>query len=84
MRSRLLAIKDKKLEALRTFAIAVNEKRGWPGDSDIEALLSAGYTRQTVLEVVLGTSLKVMSNYTNHITQTPLDDVFVANEWSAR
>ena len=76
-------IEDPKLEALRTFAVAVNEKRGRPSEQDIEALLAAGYTRQTVLEVVMGTSLKVMSNYTNHITQTTVDEVFAANVWAA-
>ena len=76
-------IADPKLEALRTFAVVVNEKRGWPDAADVEAFLAAGYTRQTVLEVVLGTSLKVMSNYTNHITQTVVDEAFAANVWSA-
>jgi len=73
---------DAKLEALRVFAVRVNESRGWPGQGDIDALLSAGYTRRTVFEVVLGTSLKVMSNYTNHIADTPLDSAFAAVEWS--
>jgi len=77
-------IADEKLEALRLFAIAINEKRGWPTDTDIEALLSAGYTRETALEVILGTSLKVMSNYTNHIAKTVLDDAFTPNAWSAK
>ena len=53
---------DAKLEALRTFAAVINETRGWPSDAQIEAFLAAGYTRQTVLEVILGTSLKVLSN----------------------
>ncbi|MEM9471948.1 MAG: carboxymuconolactone decarboxylase family protein, partial [Pseudomonadota bacterium] len=44
---------------------------------------AAGYTRQNVLEVVLGTSLKVMSNYTNHIAETEVDGAFAANAWSA-
>ena len=30
----------------------------------------------------LGTSLKVMSNYTNHIAETPLDDAFAPNVWT--
>lgn len=77
------SIADSKLEALRTFAAVLNEKRGWPDEVDIEAFLAAGYTRQSVLEVVLGTSLKVMSNYTNHITQTVVDDAFAAKVWSA-
>ena len=43
-----------------------------------EALLGAGYTARTVLEVILGTAVKVMSNYTNHIAGTPLDKAFAA------
>lgn len=73
---------DPKLEALRTFAIKINESRGWPDQSDIDALLAAGYTNRTVLEVILGTALKVMSNYTNHIAETPLDSAFAAVEWT--
>ncbi|WP_288900297.1 carboxymuconolactone decarboxylase family protein [uncultured Sneathiella sp.] len=73
---------DSKLEALRTFVAKVNENRGWVDDADIEAFLAAGYTKQTVLDVILGTSLKVMSNYTNHIAQTKLDDPFVPNAWT--
>jgi len=75
-------IADAKLEALRQFAIVINESRGWPDYSDLEAFLNAGYTQQNVLEVVLGTSLKVMSNYTNHIAETQLDDAFKPHEWS--
>lgn len=73
---------DPKLEALRSFAVLINESRGWPEQRDIDGLLSAGYTMRTVLEVVLGTALKVMSNYTNHIASTPLDSEFAAVEWS--
>lgn len=74
-------IADPKLEALRQFAITINQSRGWPSDADVQALLAAGYTRQTVLEVILGTALKVLSNYTNHIAQTDLDAAFVPNAW---
>lgn len=76
-------IADAKLEALRTFAGVINESRGWPSDAEIETFLAAGYTRQHVLEVILGTSLKVMSNYTNHIAQTEVDKAFAPNAWSA-
>jgi len=73
---------DPKLEALRVFAVRVNETRGWLEQDDIEALLAAGYTKRTVLEVVLGTAVKVMSNYTNHIASTPLDTAFSAVDWT--
>lgn len=77
------AITDPKLEALRLFAEKVNLQRGWLDDGDIEALLAAGYTRQTVFDVIVGTAYKVLSNYTNHIASTPLDREFSRNEWSA-
>ncbi len=76
-------IADPKLEALRVFAEQVNQKRGWVDDSDIDALLAAGYTQQTVLDVIVGTAYKVLSNYTNHIADTPLDKPFAKNQWSA-
>ncbi len=76
-------IADTRLEALRQFAIAVNQSRGWPSDAQMDAFLAAGYTRQTVLEVILGTALKVLSNYTNHVADTDLDDAFKANAWDA-
>lgn len=75
-------IADPKLEALRQLAIAMNEKRGWLSEAQIEAVLAAGYTRQTILEVILGTALKTMSNYTNHIAETDLDAAFVPNHWT--
>lgn len=74
-------ISDRKLEALRQFAIVVNETRGWPTQAQVDALIAAGYTRQTVLEVVLGTAFKVLSNYTNHIADTELDAAFAPNAW---
>tara|TARA_A100000171_G_C2139977_1_gene154277 strand:+ start:10137 stop:10706 length:570 start_codon:yes stop_codon:yes gene_type:complete len=74
---------DPKLDALRRFAERVNETRGWPEQADIDALLQAGYTKRTVLEVILGTAVKVMSNYTNHVAETPLDGAFSAMQWSS-
>jgi len=76
-------IVDEKLEALRTFAAVINESRGWPTEAQVNTFIDAGYTQQSVLEVILGTSLKVMSNYTNHIAETEVDKAFAANAWSA-
>ena len=73
---------DPKLEALRTFSTIVNETRGWPTEEQVANFLAAGYTKQTVLEVVLGTAVKVMSNYTNHIAETEVDAAFAPNKWS--
>lgn len=75
-------IADKKLEALRQFAVVIHETRGWPTEEQVSDFITAGYTRQTVLEVILGTALKVMSNYTNHIAETEVDAAFAPNAWT--
>jgi len=75
-------IADSKLEALRKFSARVNETHGWVEQFDLDAFFAAGYTKQTVLEVILGTSLKVMSNYTTHIMSPPVDTAFLPNSWS--
>ncbi|MCR9259655.1 MAG: carboxymuconolactone decarboxylase family protein [Pseudomonadaceae bacterium] len=75
-------IADTKLEALRQFAIAVNTGRGWVDQDDLDEFFASGYTKQTVLEVILGTSLKIMSNYTNHVANTPVDTAFQSNRWT--
>ena len=75
-------IKDSKLEALHTFAIIINETRGWPSQEQVSAFLAAGYTKQTILEVIVGTSIKVLSNYTNHVAETKIDDAFASNAWT--
>lgn len=75
-------IADPKLEALRRFTSAVVESRGWPSEDHTKDFLDAGYGKQQVLEVVLGVGLKTLSNYTNHIAETPLDAPFVGAQWS--
>jgi len=47
----------------------------------LQAFAAAAYSRQNVLEVILGVALKTISNYTNHIAGTPLDEAFQAEEW---
>ena len=74
-------IADPKLEASRQFAIVIVESRGWPNHDQIQKFLDVGYTKQNILEVILGAAMKVMSNYTNHIVDTPLDEAFKPNAW---
>ncbi len=75
-------IGDDRLEALRTFATAVVQRRGWVSDDDISAFLAAGFSRAQILEVVLGVSFKTLSNYTNHVADTILDEAFESGAWS--
>ncbi len=69
------------LEALRTFTLSVVRNRGNVDEGAVQDFLDAGFTRRQVLEVVLGVSQKVMSNYTNHLAKTPVDAMFQRFEW---
>lgn len=75
------AISDPRLEALRLFAIIIHKTHGRPSVAQIEAVLEAGYTKETILEVIVGTSLKVLSNYTTPITKPKLDSHFAPMAW---
>ncbi|MBF7054577.1 carboxymuconolactone decarboxylase family protein [Halomonas sp. KAO] len=70
-----------RLEALRDFTLAVVRGRGNVEDSDVQAFLEMGFTKRQILEVVLAVAQKVMSNYTNHLADTPLDEPFKKFEW---
>lgn len=67
-------LSDPKLEALRVFTKAVLEKRGYVDAGEFDTFIAEGFTRTQALEVVLGLSIKVMSNYTNALAGTPLDN----------
>ncbi len=70
-----------RLEALRTFTLAVVRDRGNVDAAAVDAFLAAGFTKRQVLEVILGVSQKVMSNYTNHLAETPVDEPMKAFAW---
>jgi alkylhydroperoxidase family enzyme len=70
-----------KLEALRTFTLQVVRQRGAVSAEEVVSFLDAGYTKQQIMEVILGTSQKVMSNYINRIAATPLDQPFQKFAW---
>ena len=76
------SIPDAKLEALRQFTAQVVATRGEPSAAAMKAFLDVGYSEAQVLDVVLGVGLKTLSNYTNHIARTPLDQAFAATKWS--
>ena len=74
---------DAKLEALSRFARVMAESRGRPGIDELERLRAAGYSDRQVLDIIAAIGVKVMSNYINHIYETPVDAAFAATEWRA-
>lgn len=75
-------IADAKLQALRAFTAKVVVNRGWVSQDDVQTFLDAGYDRANVFEVILGVAVKVISNYANHVAETPLDDFMGDTVWT--
>lgn len=79
----LLAIRDKtklgteKFDALRNFAVKVYQNKGRISDKDLEEFFSYGYERGHAVEVVTNIGVKVMSNLTNQLALTELDEAFM-------
>ncbi len=76
-------IPDERLEALRIFTSSIVEKRGWVTQENIQSFLAAGFNKAQVLEVITGVAQKTLSNTTNHIAHTPLDEAFQPFSWEA-
>ncbi|GAB2904184.1 carboxymuconolactone decarboxylase family protein [Microbulbifer echini] len=68
----------KKLEVLRDTTLAIVRERGVVSDQVLERFYGAGYNRQNMLDIIVGVAQKVMSNYINHLADTPVDAQFVS------
>lgn len=67
---------DDKLDALFNFTRIMVDKRGRPSNEELQAFFDAGYSEAQVLDVIVGIGMKTMSNYHNHIAETPVDEQF--------
>jgi alkylhydroperoxidase family enzyme len=70
-----------KLQVLHNTTLSMVRNRGRLPDDEINAFYAAGYEERQLLEIVLGLSQKVISNYTNHLAQTPVDEAFKQFTW---
>ena len=81
------AIRDGKqvpeiqLNALSVFTRLMVSKRGLPSQSDVDSFLSSGYEEKDILEIIHAIAIKTISNYTNHIFHTDVDEVFSQHTW---
>lgn len=78
-------ISDPNLEALRRFAQDLVVGRGIVDESAITSFFNGGFTKAQVFEVILGVSLKTLTNYANHVASPPVNEQFKAflPEWDA-
>ena len=73
---------DPKLEALSVFTKLVVINRGKLAESQVQDFIAAGYSKAQVLEVITAVAVKTISNYANHIADTPLDGALESLRWS--
>jgi uncharacterized peroxidase-related enzyme len=72
---------DEKLDALSRFTTTMLDTRGRPEAEDVKAFLQAGYEEKHILGIILALSVKTISNYSNHLFGTELDEAFEGRRW---
>ncbi|NKI26974.1 carboxymuconolactone decarboxylase family protein [Arenibacter sp. 6A1] len=70
-----------KLHALHTMTLSIVQNRGQITKEELMDFYAAGYEKRQLLEIILGVSQKIMSNYLNHIAETPVDAPFQKYAW---
>lgn len=75
------AMPTEKLQVLHETTLAMVRERGIVSDDVVQKFYAAGYGQRQLLEIILCLSQKVMSNYTNHVAETPLDETFKKFAW---
>jgi len=77
-------IEDKKLSALVDFTRTMLVSRGHPSQDDVAVFLRAGYSESHILDIILALAVKTISNYSNHVFDTPVDAAFAGRSWEGR
>jgi len=76
------SIGDVRYASLRAFTHKMVEQRGVISRTLLDAFFKAGFQHKHVYEVIFLISLKVMSNYTNHVVGTEVDGMAMSSRWS--
>ena len=77
-------LSDSKLNTLKETVLALTRGRDNVDNAQLDAFYAAGYKHQQLLQIILILAQKVMSNYTNHLAETPVDEPFKQFEWSPK
>ncbi|HSI69364.1 MAG TPA: carboxymuconolactone decarboxylase family protein [Gillisia sp.] len=72
-------IEDDKFRALHEFTRVMNESRGNPTPELAQKFLDAGFSEKQILAIILAQAVKTISNYSNHIFHTEVDEAFSSN-----
>lgn len=75
-------IEDHKLGGLAAFTRKMVESGGRPNPVDVDAFIAVGYTERHILDIILAIGIKTLSNYSNHLFHTPVDERFKGYSWN--
>ncbi|WP_022834649.1 carboxymuconolactone decarboxylase family protein [Salisaeta longa] len=67
---------DERLRRLVQATRRIMGKRGWLSSNDLDELSAQDISKAEIYEIVTLLGIKTISNYVNHIAQTPVDDAF--------
>ena len=70
-------IEDPKDRILVDTVRAMVDQRGWLKDEQIETFLNAGFTKRNIFDLVLITTIKTLSNYSNHLSLPETNPEFI-------
>lgn len=64
---------DAKLDTLARVTVAITGNKGVVDDELLEEFFAQGYTRGTLVDVIIAVADKVVMNYLHNLTQIPID-----------
>ena len=73
-------VADPKQNALVKLVREIVRERGHASKDTVDGFLAAGYSRDQVMELLLGVALKTISNYLDHLSPTKIDAAFASAE----
>jgi uncharacterized peroxidase-related enzyme len=64
---------DPKFNALVKLAKSIAENNGHAGAGDIDAFIAEGYSKETLIDVIMLAGLRIITNYVYAVTHPPVD-----------
>jgi uncharacterized peroxidase-related enzyme len=74
-------IVDERFASLEAMTRELLTTQGRPTTTAVERFTAAGYTDQQVLDIILAIAVKTLSNWTNHVFDTELDEMMATRRW---
>ncbi len=74
-------VENPKYGILISITRSLIASRGQLSAEEKDDFISAGYTQHHLLDIIHAIAIKTISNYANHLFNTPLDPVFRSRKW---